>query len=596
MLGNLASCNGTMFSLLIVGLSAIQSLGHVAANIYDQDRVFIPACLILVPAAWLTWRRWPDSWRTALEWVRHCRLINMSDTAAILLVALLPFALRIASLPVRPIPTPGIHDEFSYLLAADTFAHFRLTNPTHPVWESFETMHTLQRPTYASQYPPAQGLMLAVGQVLFGHPFWGVCLGFCLFCSLIYWACRGWLSRGWALFGAMIPALQFGSGYWLNSYWGGAVSGFAACLLIGSAARIWRVRPEHAGTRVQGIWMGLGIAILANSRPWEGMWLTIGVLLALAWRWFFRREVSYRKRIARALLPCLAVLVLAGAWDAYYNWRVTGNPLQLPYQLGRQTYATAPVFIFQHAAPRKTYRYEALRHLYEEWEPEFQHADRYPTLAGFAKGAAFRLDIALTLLLGPGMGVLVLLFWRRWVLNPKFLVICSGTCGFGVGLLLQRYVLAHYLAPLVGCAAIVKTECVRRLYFWKWRGRPVGLAVAPAVVCAALVAAFGTYNYVSERPDLIDPSAYARLHTQQSLASRPGRQLAIVRYQPEHDFHREWVFNGADIDAEQVIWARESDAEQNRKLFDYFADRSIWLVEPDRTPVGVTLLRGPKPQ
>ncbi len=87
----------------------------------------------------------------------------------------LAIAMRLAALPILPIPRPSIDDEFSYLLQADTYLHGRLTNPTPPMWTHFETFHINMRPTYQSKYPPAQGIVLATGKLIAGYPIVGQC-------------------------------------------------------------------------------------------------------------------------------------------------------------------------------------------------------------------------------------------------------------------------------------------------------------------------------------------------------------------------------------------------------------------------------------
>ena len=54
-----------------------------------------------------------------------------------------------------------------------------------------------------------------------------------------------------------------------------------------------------------------------------------------------------------------------------------------------------------------------------------------------------------------------------------------------------------------------------------------------------------------------------------------------MRYDPGHNAGDEWVYNNADIDRSQVVWARELDRESNAELMRYFSGRRVWLVQPD---------------
>lgn len=580
-------------------LHFISLLGRASRALsVPADKIFAIVFLLALASALMLWWRWPTVFRGLLLRVKACsRLLTRRNAWAFAVVALIPLTLRILTLPVRPIPLPRVHDEFSYLLAGDTFAHGRMTNPPHALWQSFESFHILQQPSYMSMYPPAQGLALAIGQVLFGHPWWGVFFSFGIMCSLTFWACRGWFSGGWALFGAILTGLEFGSGYWLNSYWGGAVAAIGGCLVIGSVGRIWGVRGAHVRVRGQGIWLGLGFAILANSRPWEGFWLTLGIGLVLIYRWASTRKDDDRRRISQAAAPCCVVLLLAGLFMAYYDWRVTGKPFQLPHMLNRATYAVAPMFIWQTPAAPKEYRYEVMRRFYLEWEPTVERAASYSTLHGFVRGVISRGHLIQSFLFGTGFTVLVLLFgWRSLChVNFSILPVCLGI--FTLGFVLQRYYFSHYLAPLVGLAALIKLFSLRHLYCLRWRRLRVGLALAPAFMVGALAAGLVGWwlptLLLRRAPPVLDDFRVTRFELQQRLLRTPGRHVVLVRYSPTHAYHEEWVYNGEAIDSSDVVWARYYSTEQNCKLMKYFSDRSVWLLEADLypAPTALALLR-----
>jgi hypothetical protein len=513
---------------------------------------------------------------------RRRRLSVLATGVAALLI-------RLAILPWSPVPRPFIHDEFANLLAADTFASGRLTNPTHPMWVYFESFHITQHPTYMSMYFPAQGLILAAGKVLTGNPWFGVWMCAGLMCAAICWMLQGWLPPGWALAGGMIAVMRLALfSYWVDDYHGGAVAAIGGALVLGALPRIMRT------ARIRdGLWMALGVALLANSRPYEGMLLCGPVALYLLWWVVKRARPAVSVLCCRAIAPAVLLIVVAGMM-AYYNNRVFGNPFTLPYQVNRATYASAPVFIWQRPRPEPVYRYKVMRDFYTKWElRDFLYAR---TRAGFLIGTAKKLGTVVFFFFGFAL-LPPMIMLPRVLLDGRIRFLLAASAVVGAGLSMNAWLFPHYVAPLTGAIYAIFLQAMRHLRVWRPGRQPVGLALVRVIPIVCLLLA-GLRLYagpltlsIPRWPTMwygTEPLGLSRARIQAELEGYPGPQLAIVRYSPDHQPFDDWVYNAADIDRSKVVWAREMENRNSLPLLNYFRDRTAWLVEPDSNPPRVS--------
>ena len=506
------------------------------------------------------------------------RRLARRKTLSVVVVGLLVVLLRVSLIPVLGIPAPRWNDEFSYLLAADTFAHGRVTNPPHPMWIHFESFHIIQQPTYMSMYPPAEGLVLAAGERL-GQPWVGQLIVTALMCSALTWMLQGWLPPAWALLGGMLALLRLGLlSYWMNGYWSASVVALGGALVLGALPRL----KKHARIR-DALIMAAGLAILANSRPYEGLVFSLPIAAAFVIWICGKRRPAFSVSVGRVVLPIILFLAVTGAGMGYYYWRVTGSPFRMTYQVNRGTYATAPYFLWQSPRPEPVYQHAVMRDFYR-WE--LHRFMEYRTLTGAARHTWDKVVGSWKFYCGPLLTIPLLAF--PWILRDRkmrFPLIAGAV--FVLGLAVETWTLPHYVAPATGLIYLVLLQCMRHLRLWRWRGQPIGIAMVraiPAIACAMVLLRVGAVVAHAQIEPAWPRGNLDRLAIVRQLDATPGQHLVIVSYGPHHDVDWEWVYNAADIDAAKVVWARDMGSRDNQELLRYFHDRKVWYLNGDQSP------------
>ncbi|KAF0244947.1 MAG: hypothetical protein FD180_2044 [Planctomycetota bacterium] len=515
---------------------------------------------------------------------RLTRPLDRRPALAALVPALVALGISAGLGLIRP-PVPQIHDEFSYLLAADTYAsgHLAARAPSSP--EHFESFHVLTTPTHASKYFPGQGLVLALGIALLGSPIAGAWIVFAAACAALHWALRVTIPARFALAVALLAALHppFHDDPlhpWTQSFWGGQLAFLGGALVFGAAARLAR-RARFA----DGFAAGAGLSVLALARPFEGI---IAALMAagLCFSVFRKRAgPSPKEALRRFALPALAPPVVALAFVLFVNARVTGSALRLPEALYEERFASAPVFLWMSAPAAKQYSSADVKNFYEADRSDWEARRRPSALPG--EMAARIRDLA-RYFLKPMAWV--------WLALPLVLflprarrIAALAAAGTAVALTVS-WMHPHYVAVYIPLGAELAARCLRCLSNlarpWRFAG-VAAIALSLGGISVRLLEA--PQGAARSRNEAVWPEARAALERRLEATGTP--HLVLVERRGGWPVHCDWVYNGPGIAARPVVWARSLGSARDAALVSEFPGRVVlqlvldeqgWNIRPWR--------------
>lgn len=532
--------------------------------------------------------------------------INSKKRLFVLVFGIVGFAVPMLYGYVNGFPVPHVHDELSYLLAADTYASGRLTNPTPAFFEHFEAPHILVEPSYMSKYPPMQGLFMAAGQFFFGHPIFGVWLSCGAAAAALFWMLSIWTNGKWAFLGTLLMILFIGiNGYWAQSYWGGMAAATGGALFFGGFRQLFK--KLSGGTTLLMI---LGGIVLVNARPFEGTATMVPSLIVLL-IWLVRdRKNSISRKFSQVIAPAVLLTGIALSAMAYNNYRITGSAAKFAYTAHQAQYHPTALFIFQSPYESATKGTPRLRKLYEylSTSAPLRNLDSfglpdtvylYP-LYGFV----CLLFLLPFFLLSPPLMIFLFVMTFPLIRRSRWLALIAGTILFTLfcmsfAAFWDNY---HYSASLTGCIFLLTVAGLRQIIVYSRKNSQ--MKIAYALLLLLVTASFiHQMIYLPTASSMPDSSAMNDLENvnlkldqltelpanikitdlkteiERMVEKLPDKYIALVTYDKNFTFHDEIIYNKADIANSKIIWATDLGEEKNTGLLNFYNNRKIIKIE-----------------
>jgi hypothetical protein len=398
---------------------------------------------------------------------------------------------------------------------------------------------------------------------------------------------RAWTTPFWSLTGGLLAVIEFGPlNQWMNNYWGGALTAVAGCLVFGALPRL-KVAPRER----DAVLLGLGLAIHLLTRPYESIFLFLAAAL------FFlpmARQANALRALAKVAPATLLIIAAALGLTLLQNKQVTQSWATLPYQLSQYQYGVPAALTFQQnpvphtdLTPEQTLDYRMQRSF---------HGNNTDTLSTYLLRLEYRVRFYRFFFLAPLYLALPLFFTsiRRF----PFLWVTLTLLLFTLGINFFPAYQLHYAAACSCLYILLVIIGLQRLSAIQIHGRYAGRGAARILLflCGAhFVFWYGLHLFersgVSqallpyETWDAINHrNPQRRILVNRELDKIPGQLLVFVRYNAQHAFQDEWVYNRADIDDARIVWARDLGQEEDEKLLQYYPHRKALLLTPDMRP------------